>query len=127
MQNYLQFTSDLIALRRSQPALRGEQLRVSTADGFQRVMAIHRWIEGVGNDTLLVFNMQEINRFGYRIGFPGAGGWREIFNSDFYDQLSNAATAGNSGFVIANGQAWDGMPFSAEITIPANGFVVFSR
>lgn len=127
MQDYLQFTKDLVALRRSYPALGGESLRVSTADSFQRVLAIHRWIEGMGDDVLFVFNLQEFNRFGYRIGFPGAGRWREIFNSDFYDQLPNPNTAGNAGAIFASGQPWDGMPTSAEITIPANGFVVFSR
>jgi len=127
MQDYLQFTKDLIALRRANPALRSEQLRVSTADSFTRVMAIHRWIDGVGADTLCVFNAQEFNRFGYRIGFPGAGQWREIFNSDFYDQLPNPTTAGNGGSILADGQPWDGMPNSADIVIPANGFVVFTR
>jgi 1,4-alpha-glucan branching enzyme len=127
MQDYLQFTKDLLALRRSNTALRGESLRVSTADSFQRVLAIHRWIEGVGEDTLFVFNLQEFSRFGYRIGFPSGGQWREIFNSDFYDQLPNPNTAGNGGGIFASGQPWDGMPTSAEIAIPANGFVVFSR
>ena len=127
MQDYLQFTKDLLALRRSQPALRSEQLRVSTADSFNRVMAVHRWIDGVGDDVLFVFNLQEVNRFGYQIGFPGSGQWREIFNSDFYDQMPNPGTAGNGGGIVANGEAWDDMPVSAAITIPANGFVVFSR
>ena len=127
MQDYLRFTTDLVALRRRHPALRGEQLRVSTADGLSRVLAIHRWIEGVGGDTLFVFNLQEFNRFGYRIGFPSTGEWHEIFNSDFYDQMPNPNTAGNGGHIFANGQPWDDMPTSAEITIPANGFVVFSR
>jgi 1,4-alpha-glucan branching enzyme len=126
MQDYLQFTTDLIGLRRTVPAVRSEQLRVSTADSFTRVMAIHRWTEGVGGDILFVFNMQECNRFGYRIGFPGSGDWREIFNSDFYDQMPNPNTIGNGGHIFAAGQPWDNMPSSAEITIPANGFVVFS-
>jgi 1,4-alpha-glucan branching enzyme len=126
MQDYLQFTTDLIGLRRAAPAVRSEQLRVSTADSFTRVMAIHRWTEGVGGDILFVFNMQECNRFGYRIGFPGSGDWREIFNSDFYDQMPNPNTIGNGGHIFAAGQPWDNMPSSAEITIPANGFVVFS-
>jgi len=127
MQDYLEFSKALIALRRSSPALRGEPLRVSTADSFTRVMAIHRWIEGVGSDVLCVFNSQEFNRFGYRIGFPGLGRWREIFNSDFYDQMPNPNPAGNGGSIFANGPAWDGMPTSADITIPANGFIVFTR
>lgn len=127
MQDYLGFTKALIGLRRAHPGLRGEQLRVSTADSFTRVMAIHRWIDGVGEDMLFVFNLQEFNRFGYRIGFPGSGQWSEIFNSDFYDQMPNPTTAGNGGSILANGQAWDDMPTSADITIPANGFVVFTR
>jgi 1,4-alpha-glucan branching enzyme len=127
MQDYLEFTKALINLRRARPVLRGEQLRVSTADNFTRVMAIHRWIDGVGEDMLFVFNLQEFNRFGYRIGFPGFGRWSEIFNSDFYDQMPNSTTAGNGGGIFANGQTWDGMPTSADITIPANGFVVFTR
>jgi 1,4-alpha-glucan branching enzyme len=127
MQDFLQFTKDLVDLRRRRAVLRGEQLRVSTADSFNRVMAIHRWIGGLGEDTMFVFNLQEFNRFGYRIGFPGYGQWREIFNSDFYDQMPNPNTAGNGGSIFASGQSWDGMPTSADITIPANGFVVFSR
>ena len=127
MQDYLEFAKALIGLRRAHPALGSEQLRVSTADSFARVMAIHRWIEGLGEDVLFVFNLQEFNRFGYRIGFPGSGQWREIFNSDFYDQMPNPNTAGNGGGIFANGPSWDGMPVSADITIPANGFVVFSR
>lgn len=127
MQDYLQFARDLIGLRRRHAGLRGEELHVSTANDFTRMLAIHRWIEGVSADVLFVFNMQEFNRFGYRIGFPGGGAWREVFNSDYYDEMPNPTIAGNGGGVFANGEAWDGMPTSAEITIPANGFVVFTR
>jgi 1,4-alpha-glucan branching enzyme len=127
MQNYLTFTQALLWLRRSEAALRGEQIRVSTADNFTRVIAIHRWLDGVGGDVLFVFNLQEFNRFGYRIGFPGQGVWREIFNSDFYDQMPNTSIAGNGGGISASGGPWDGMPSSAFVTIPANGFVIFTR
>jgi 1,4-alpha-glucan branching enzyme len=127
MQDYLRFTQDLVGLRRNQPALRSDSLRVSRAHSIDRVMAIHRWIEGQGDDVLIALNLQEFSRFGYRIGFPGGGFWREIFNSDFYDQFPNAGTTGNHGGISAEDVAWDGMPASAEITLPANGFVVFSR
>jgi len=66
-------------------------------------MGIHRWIEGAGEDALFVFNLQEFNRFGYRIGFPSTGRWREIFNSDFYDQMPNPNIAGNGGSIFATG------------------------
>jgi len=41
--------------------------------------------------------------------------------------MPNPNTAGNGGGIFANGPSWDGMPVSADITIPAHGFVVFSR
>jgi 1,4-alpha-glucan branching enzyme len=126
-QDYLRFTQDLVRLRRNQPALRSDSLRVSRANSIDRVMAIHRWIEGQGDDVLIALNLQEFNRFGYRIGFPGGGFWREIFNSDFYEQFPNAGTTGNGGGITAEEVPWDGMPASAEITLPANGFVGFSR
>lgn len=127
MQDQLRFTQDLLWLRRNQPALRSDSMRVSRAHSIDRVLAIHRWIEGAGQDLLWVVNLQEFNRFGYRVGFPGAGGWSEYFNSDYYDQFPNASAAGNGGGITAENVAWDGLPASAEITIPANGFIVFGR
>jgi 1,4-alpha-glucan branching enzyme len=91
----------------------------SRAHSIDRVIAIHRWIEGQGADLLFAVNLQEFNRFGYRIGFPGAGAWREIFNSDYYEQFPNPSTIGNGGGISA-----ENVP---EITMPANGFIVFGR
>ncbi len=127
MRDHLVFCRDLIRLRRALPALRGESLHVSTRNSFDRVMAIHRWIEGSGEDVLIVANLQEQPHFGYRVGFPSAGAWRELFNSDAYDPFPNPDAVGNAGAVAADGLGWDGMPASAAITLPANGFVVFAR
>lgn len=127
MRDHLQFYRDLIRLRRDSPALRSESLRVSAHNSLDRVMAIHRWIEGVGGDVLVVANLQETNRFGYRIGFPHGGWWREAFNSDFYDGFPNRGAIGNGGGVAVDaGIAWDGMPCSAAVNLPANGFLVFT-
>jgi 1,4-alpha-glucan branching enzyme len=127
MQDHLRFTTDMLWVRRNQPALRSDSLRVARAHSIDRVIAIHRWIEGQGEDPLFAVNLQEFNRFGYRIGFPGAGTWREIFNSDYYEQFPNPSTIGNGGGISAEDVPWDGMPASAEITMPANGFIVFGR
>lgn len=48
-------------------------------------------------------NLRETNRFGYRIGFPGAGHWREVLNSDFYDTLPNPHIVGSGGGIEADG------------------------
>jgi 1,4-alpha-glucan branching enzyme len=128
MRDHLTFCRDLIRLRRTLPALRSESLHVSTRNSLDRVMSIHRWIEGSGQDVLMVANLQEQNRFAYRIGFPSGGVWRELFNSDVYDQLPNPNAVGNDGAVTADeGLTWDSMPASAAVTLPANGFVVFGR
>jgi 1,4-alpha-glucan branching enzyme len=120
MQDYLRFCRDLIWLRRNNPALRSESLRVSASDNIDRVIALHRWVEGVGEEVLFVANLQESNRFGYRIGFPGGGRWREVFNGDFYDTFPNPQTIGNGGSVAAeDGFAWQGMPSSPRsISLP---------
>src|SRR5262249_48806685 len=96
-RDYLAFCCDLIALRRRLPALRSESLRVSTRNSLDRVIAIHRWIEGSGEDVLVVANLQEQSRFGYRIGVPSAGTWREVFNSDGYEAFPNRQAVGNAG------------------------------
>ncbi len=128
MRDHLAFCRDLIRLRRALPALRSESLRVSTRNSLDRVIAIHRWIEGSGQDVLVVANLQEQNRFGYRVGFPSGGVWRELFNSDAYDGFPNQNATGNDGRVVAqDGFGWDGMPASAAITLPANGFIAFGR
>jgi 1,4-alpha-glucan branching enzyme len=127
MRDHLTFCRDLIRLRRSLPALRSESLQVSTRNSLDRVIAIHRWIEGSGQDVLVVANLQEQTRFGYRTGFPSGGEWRELFNSDAYDRFPNSNAVGNGGRVVADGSGWDGLPASAAITLPANGFIVFGR
>ena len=50
-----------------------------------------------------------------------------MFNSDVYDQWFNPNAQGNAGGIIADGPAWDGLPTSAGITLPANSIVVFAR
>lgn len=127
MQDYLQFCIDLTWLRRNNAALRSEALRVAARNSIDRVISVHRWIDGVGQDLLFVANLQETDRFGYRIGFPGAGHWREVFNSDFYDAFPNPHTIGNGGSIETDGLGWDSMPASAAINLPANGFIVFAR
>jgi 1,4-alpha-glucan branching enzyme len=128
MRDYLAFCHDLVHLRRATPAMRSDSLHVYVPNGLDRVIAIHRWIEGSGQDALFVANLQEINRVGYRVGFPFGGRWREIFNSDFYDQFPNAHVFGNQGLAVADPDIpWNGMPCSASMNLPANGFVVLTR
>jgi 1,4-alpha-glucan branching enzyme len=127
MIDYLRFTRDLIALRRSQPALRGESINVYHVHSHNRVLAFHRWIEGSGQDVVMVMSLNESTLWNYRVGFPQTGGWREIFNSDVYDHWVNPIVAGNGTGVNADAAPLHGLPASASIVIPANGLLVFAR
>jgi 1,4-alpha-glucan branching enzyme len=127
MVDHLRFTQDLIRLRWNQPALRGDNVNPFHVSDVNRVIGFHRWLEGVGEDVVVVATLSETTWYNYAVGFPGPGQWAEIFNSDVYDNWVNPIVAGNGGGVLASGPPMHGLPASASIVIPANGFVVFAR
>jgi len=127
MTDFLRFVSDAIRLRRSRPGLRGEGLRIISVDEGNRVLAFQRWVEGVGQDVVVVASLNESSLYGYRLGMPDSGTWAEALNSDFYDQFPNAETRGNGGLVRGIDVPMHGLAASAEMTIPPNGVLVFVR
>jgi 1,4-alpha-glucan branching enzyme len=127
MVNHLRFTSELVSLRRRHPALRGEMVHAYYVHNQNRVLAFHRWLDGIGRDVVVVMSLNESTWCGYELGFPGGGQWLEVFNSDVYDNWVNPRVAGNGGKIYANGGPMNGMPASAAIVIPANAIVVFAR
>jgi len=127
MSDFLRFARELIGLRKSQPGLSGEGCAIIHVHNDNRVLVFQRWVEGIGNDVVVAASLNEKNWYNYRIGFPSGGCWKEVFNSDVYDNWVNPTTAGNGGSISASGPPMHGLGFSAAITIPANGFVVFAR
>jgi 1,4-alpha-glucan branching enzyme len=127
MSDHLRFTRELIALRRRLPALRRGQINVFHVHNGNRVIAFHRWIEGIGEDVVVIASLSETTHYGYRLGFPLHGGWREVFNSDVYDNWVNPVVAGNGPGVFAGGPPFHDLPASADLVIPANGLLVFIR
>ncbi|HLK69965.1 MAG TPA: alpha amylase C-terminal domain-containing protein [Bryobacteraceae bacterium] len=127
LTDHLRFTQDLTRLRWNQPALRGDNVRAFHVHNQNRVIAFHRWLEGSGQDVVVVATLAEATWFGYEIGFPFAGHWVEVFNSDVYDNFFNPMVVGNGGGVSASGGPLHGFPASGSVVIPANGVVVFAR
>jgi 1,4-alpha-glucan branching enzyme len=125
--NHLRFTQDLIRLRWKLPALRGENVNPFHVHNQNRVIAFHRWLEGTGQDVIVVATLAETTWYGYAIGFPFPGRWAECFNSDVYDNFPNPIVAGNGGAIFASGPPLHGFPASANVVIPANGVVAFTR
>ncbi|MBX3346947.1 MAG: alpha amylase C-terminal domain-containing protein [Nitrospira sp.] len=127
MLDHLRFTRELLAVRRRSPGLRGEGFRVVHVHDQHRVLAFHRWVVGEGLDVLVVLHLANFTRVGYRVGFPGAGDWRETFNSDAYENWVNAGIEGNSGHVTATANPMHGFDYSAALVLPANSLLVFAR
>ncbi len=127
MVNNLRFTQDLIRLRWRQPAIRGDNVRAFHVHDANRIIAFHRWLEGSGRDVIVVATLAESTWYGYQIGFPSAGQWLEVFNSDVYDNWVNPIVAGNGGSIQVSGGPMHGFDASAPIVIPANGVVIFAR
>ena len=127
MADHLRFTRELIRLRFQLLGLRGEGFRVTHADNADRVLAFHRWVPGEGHDVLVVVSLANFNRYDYRIGFPGGGPWREVFNSDVYENWVNPNVAGNGGSVFPAPQPWHEFSHSAALLLPANSLLVFAQ
>jgi 1,4-alpha-glucan branching enzyme len=133
MADHLRFTQDAVRMRNSHPALRGEGLNVFYTSDADRVIAFHRWVQGVGRDVVVVATLSETTWGSYQIGFPSAGHWVEVFNSDAYDScnangvLVNPQVVGNQGGVDASDSPMHGLPASASVIIPANSVVVFVK
>ncbi len=127
MFDHLRFTRELLGVRRRLPALHGSGFRVTHVHDQNRVLAFHRWVEGEGRDVMVLLHLSNFTRVGYQIGLPGEGIWREVFNSDVYENWVNAGVAGNNGRIVANAQPLHGFGCSAGLVLPANSILIFAR
>src|SRR5271165_4519193 len=100
MADYRRFMSDLIALRRRQPALNADGVRASRVNDFDRLIVVHRWVaDGRGQDVVAVVSFDEQPKYDYRVGLPRDGEWIELFNTDIttaFPILSRSATGESS-------------------------------
>ena len=121
--DYLLAFHDMIAVRRSNCGLRanaGIQLYHFNESG--NVIGWHRW-DVSGNDLWIVASFNNGNFYDYHIGFPQAGRWYEIFNSQASVYGGNGE--GNGGLIDTSAVSKDGYAQSAWITIPRMGLLVF--
>jgi 1,4-alpha-glucan branching enzyme len=111
MRDFLRFTQDLIQLRRRYLALCGEGIRVPQVHNHDRIIVVHRWLEGEGRDLLVVASFNEVTLDGYPVDLPWPGRWQEVFNSDVYDHFPNPWVTGNGGSVFADDSAGKQYPY----------------
>jgi 1,4-alpha-glucan branching enzyme len=72
---------------------------------------------------LVICNFTPVPRFGYQVGIPRAGHWRELLNSDAQDY--GGSGLGNLGGVEADATSIHGRPFSLTVTLPPLSVVLF--
>ena len=116
------FIRDLNRIYRDHEAL---YARDCEGEGFQwivvddaesSVYAFARFGADRSRPTVVVSNFTPVVREAYRLGFPRAGRWREILNSDA--SVYGGSGLGNLGAVAAHPQSWGEFSASADILLP---------
>ncbi len=130
-QGILGMYRDLIALRRNLSGvtrgLCGQNTHIYHFDDGAKLTAFHRWDkQGPTDSVVVVVNMMNQNRDGYRIGFPRAGLWKTRFNSDSHSYDPNFANH-PAPDVEAHEEEIDGLPCSGEIDIGPYTVVIYSQ
>jgi 1,4-alpha-glucan branching enzyme len=118
---------DLNRLYRETPALWEDDFEPSgfrwlePNDAAANVLAFARFGKDPKRPLVCVCNLSPVPRYGYRVGMPSPGRWREALNTDsgFYGGTGE----GNLGEVKAEALPWHDQPFSAELTLPPLGVV----
>jgi 1,4-alpha-glucan branching enzyme len=117
---------DLNKLYIHSPALHGFEFEwqgfewIDCHDAEQSVLS---YIRRKDDDFLVVLvNFTPVPRYGYRIGVPVAGEYREILNTDSHYYAGS--NVGNTYPLQTEDQGWMGQPYSFTVTIPPIGAIV---
>jgi 1,4-alpha-glucan branching enzyme len=85
-------------------------------DADANVVAFARFGSEGARVLVCVCNFSPIPRYGYRVGLPRGGPWRELLNTD--DERYGGGGIGNPDPVEAEQKPWHGQPSSVELTLP---------
>ncbi|MCG6900670.1 MAG: 1,4-alpha-glucan branching protein GlgB [Gammaproteobacteria bacterium] len=125
----LTLISDLNQLYRDNPELHRADF---TADGFE-------WLDSNASETsvlsylrrdgdsavIVVLNFTPVPRYGYRVGVPVEGHYRELLNSD--SSYYSGTDVGNSGQITTEAVAYNGHSHSLLLTLPPLAGIVLKR
>ena len=85
-------------------------------DADQSVFAYLRLGGDGAAPVLIVCNFTPVPRYGYRLGAPQGGAWREVLNTDAV--IYGGSNVGNNGAVQAEDAPSHGLPASLLLTLP---------
>ena len=75
--------------------------------------------------VVVAINFTPVERRGYRLGFPAAGHWHEVFNSD--SAHYGGGNRGNLGGIETEPLGWHNQMQSAAITLPPLSAIIFKQ
>lgn len=121
---------DLIKLRLNRAGrtrgLTGQHVEIVRADETAKVLTYRRWmVSGPGDDVVVVANFNSNPRTGYVVGFPAAGDWELVLNSDwtgYSEQFGNYP----SGSVRASVGDYDLQSAHAAVDVGPYSVLVFA-
>jgi 1,4-alpha-glucan branching enzyme len=94
---------------------------VDASDAGTSVLSFLR--QGGYETMLVVCNFTPVVRYGYRVGVPQNGYWRELLNGDAAEY--GGSGVGNEGGVMATAEPCHGRPYSLSLTLPPLAVVFF--
>ena len=125
----LAFVKDLNHFYQNTPALYEKAFSdegfewINYGDSENSIIAYLRKGHDSVNDILIVCNFTSVVRENYKIGVPRKGNLISLFNSDNADYGGSGVENDKTTRIVKS--PLDGMPFSAEITLPPLGAVLF--
>jgi len=124
----MQFLADLTHLYRVEGALHevdhtweGFQW-IDFSDADQSIISFVRRGKDPKDELVIVCNFTPVPRMGYRVGLPQAGGYAEIFNSD-WSQYGGSGIDNGDG-IQAQAQPWQSCDYSAPVNLPPLAAVI---
>lgn len=89
---------------------------IDCQDSDQSVVTYLRFSSGRRSHIVVACNFTPVVRYGYRVGVPAAGAYREMLNTD--SDLYGGSGVGNLGHVITESKPWHGRRHSLLLTLP---------
>ncbi len=122
---------DLIHLRLNRTGvtrgLIGQNLGITHVNNDEKLIAYQRWADhGPGDDVMVIANLSCQAKENYRIGLPQTGLWQLRLDSASPDYGLKAAAISQPQ-LEAQDQSYDGLGFSAEISLSPYSLLIYSQ
>jgi 1,4-alpha-glucan branching enzyme len=95
---------------------------IEANDSEQSALAFARFSGEDDPPVVVVCNFTPVPRYGYRVGVPRAGVYRERVNTDAADY--GGSGVGNGGEIVSEPVPWHGLEQSLSLTLPPLGTLI---